>query len=50
MILSAIGRTFNSWFTSEYSCSGPRTSSGLYVVGGLSLFLFSVNLRCEYYV
>jgi hypothetical protein len=31
MILSLIGRGFKSWLTSENSCSGPRTSSGLYV-------------------
>ena len=31
MILSAMGRGFRLWFTIEYSCSGPSTSSGLYV-------------------
>jgi hypothetical protein len=32
MILSLIGKTWRSLPTSEYSCSGPRTSNGLYVV------------------
>jgi hypothetical protein len=31
MILSEMGRGFSSWLTKENSCSGPRTSSGLYV-------------------
>jgi|PlaIllAssembly_1097288.scaffolds.fasta_scaffold01093_8 hypothetical protein len=31
MIWSLMGSGFNSSLTSEYSCSGPRTSSGLYV-------------------
>ena len=31
MILSAMVRGLRFWFTIEYSCSGPRTSSGLYV-------------------
>ena len=31
MIWSLMGSGFNSSLTREYSCSGPRTSSGLYV-------------------
>jgi membrane-bound inhibitor of C-type lysozyme len=31
MILSEMGRGFSSWSTSANSCSGPKTSSGLYV-------------------
>ena len=40
--LSTIGNAFKSSFTRENSCSGPNTSSGLYVATPLSLAVRSM--------
>jgi len=44
MTLSIIGRAFNSSLTKENSCSGPKTSSGLYVAVPL---LFGYCRECD---
>jgi hypothetical protein len=46
MTLSVIGRACNSSLTKENSCSGPKTSSGLYVA--FPLFYVVICSECVY--
>ena len=54
MTLSTMGRAFNSSLTKENSCSGPKTSSGLYVAfpllrGCYLEFDYNTTVNFKYY-